>query len=231
MERKGRCIEYVDERRMNPGSLGNEDDPRESTMAFYEAHAHDYFNRTVSADLGSIYKRFLRYMKPGGRILDVGSGSGRDLKAFRACGYDLVGIDASPTLAKLASDFSGATCLPMRFEDLRFDDTFDAAWACASLLHIPKEKLPSVLRQIYNILAFDGILFVSVQLGKGEKLLPDGRFFAYYTQKEFARYLDRSGFFIDQSWKSKDSLRSQRPISWLNIIAHRKHLATTTFGL
>lgn len=118
MERKSSNVDGVLKRRRSLKSLGSEGDPGESTRAFYEAHAREYFDRTVSADLGHLYERFLKYVKPGGRVLDVGSGSGRDLKALRARGYDPVGIDASPALAQLATDFSGSTCLLMRFQRL-----------------------------------------------------------------------------------------------------------------
>jgi SAM-dependent methyltransferase len=197
-------------------------DPVESTTAYYEAHAHEYFDRTVSANLSPIYDQFLKHVKPGGRILDAGSGSGRDLKALRARGYDLVGIDSSPTLAKIAAEFSRTTCLVMHLEDLAFERPFDAAWACASLLHIPKLKLLSVLRRLRMTLAQGGVLFVSVQLGEGEQQLPDGRYFAYYTSDEFTRCLHRAGFSVGQTWTSEDTLHSRRGIRWLNIIAHRR---------
>jgi SAM-dependent methyltransferase len=203
-------------------SPASEADPGQSTTAFYEAHAQEYFDRTFSADLSPLYDRFLTYVKPGGRILDAGSGSGRDLKALHARGYDLVGIDSSPTLAKIAAEFSGTTCLVMRLEDLALEGQFDAAWACASLLHIQKRKLLSVLRRLRMTLAQGGILFVSVQLGEGEQQLPDGRYFAYYTSDEFTRYLYRAGFSVEQTWTSEDSLQSRRGIRWLNIIAHRR---------
>jgi SAM-dependent methyltransferase len=194
-----------------------------STKTFYEDHAREYFDRTVSADLSPIYDRFLKYIRPGGRILDAGCGSGRDLKAFRDRGFDPVGIDASSALAELAVIFSGAICIPMRFESLKFEVPFDAAWACASLLHLPKHRLLPVLRRLHRNLVEDGVLFASVQVGEGERSLPDGRFFAYYAPNEFAGFLSRSGFSIDETWISEDSLRSRRRIRWLNIIAHRKN--------
>lgn len=193
----------------------------QSTLAFYEKHAQEYFDRTVSADLEPLYDRFFQYVKPGGKILDLGSGSGRDLKAMFDRGYLPLGIDASPTLAKLATGFSGTTCLTMRFEELRFGSEFDAVWACASLLHMPKRQIPSILRNVHHALVEHGVLFVSVQIGQGEKLLPDGRFFAYYAPEEFSQILEDAGFTIQQSWLSEDSLSSQRQIDWLNIVAIR----------
>lgn len=197
-------------------------DSSESTDNFYETNAREYFDRTVSVDLRPLYDRVLKLVPPGGRILDAGCGSGRDLKAFRLRGFDAVGIDASSTLVKLASDLSGATCLLMRFEDIDFERRFDAVWACASLLHLPKRKILSVLRRLFRALVPGGVIFASVQLGKGEKFAPDGRFFAYYTPQEFASFFEESGFVVDDVWGSEDSLPDRAAIRWVNVIARRE---------
>jgi SAM-dependent methyltransferase len=196
-------------------------DSIESTVNFYETHAREYFDRTVSADLSVLYKIFLKHVRPGGRVLDAGCGSGRDLKILQARGFDAVGIDASNALVKLASQFSGATCLPMRLENVSFSQHFDAVWACASLLHLPKRRIPSVLRRFHKSLVDDGVLFASVQAGQGEKIAPDGRFFAYYAPNEFAGLVEKSGFSVDDVWISKDSLPGRGAIRWINIVAHR----------
>jgi SAM-dependent methyltransferase len=197
-------------------------DPSESTKDFYETHARDYFDRTVSADLSAYYERFLKHVKPGGRILDAGCGSGRDLKVFRDRGFEVLGVDASQALVKLAAQFSGANCLVIRLEDLNFEHAFDAVWACASLLHVPKLRLLPILQRLYLALVEGGLLFASVQLGRGERHLPDGRFFAYYALDEFAQSLKRIGFSINESWVSEDALPSRRRIRWVNIIARRE---------
>ncbi len=203
-------------------SLSTATELSESTNDFYESHAREYFDRTVSANLSSVYDQFLKFVTPNGRILDLGCGSGRDLKAMRDRGFKPVGIDASLSLAKLAAEFSGAHCLTMRFEDFEVEQPFDAVWACASLIHIPKTNLSSILNRIYDALISGGMLFVSVKVGDGEELLPDGRFFAYYTPPELEFSLSKAGFAIDYSWISSDSLRPAQDIRWLNIIAHRE---------
>jgi SAM-dependent methyltransferase len=198
-----------------------ERDAQRSTLAFYELHAREYFDRTVGADLESLYDRFFASVKPGGRVLDLGSGSGRDLKVMRERGFDPLGIDGAPSLVKLAAEFSGANCVVMRFEDLSFDDEFDGAWACASLLHLPKRELPLVLKRVFNALTEDGAFFLSVKVGDGETVLPDGRRFSYYRPLELHRLLEEVGFCVDQSWLTDDSLRPQRTLDWLNVVAKR----------
>ena len=196
----------------------------DSTTEFYESHAREYFDRTASADLSALYDSFLSHVRPGGRILDVGCGSGRDLKVFRQRGFKPVGIDASPTLVKLAHTFSGVVCKATRFQDLNFREYFDAVWACASLLHLPKRRIGRILRRLYTSLIDGGTLFVSMQIGCGEKLAEDGRFFAYYQPDELARRVQKAGFSIDRVWISEDSLPGRTRTRWVNVIAHRERV-------
>src|SRR4051794_16074486 len=70
----------------------------DATIDYYTKHAREYFNKTVDADLSDAHDRFLSLVRPGGRILDAGCGSGRDLRVFHERGFAAVGIDASGPL-------------------------------------------------------------------------------------------------------------------------------------
>lgn len=78
-----------------------------ATIDFYNSHAKTYFDSTVDADMSKCYERFLKYLMPGDNIIDVGAGSGRDIRYFLDCGYKVEGIDASSELCKLASEYTG----------------------------------------------------------------------------------------------------------------------------
>lgn len=199
--------------------LADAADPRTSTVDYYETHARAYFDRTVWADLSALYDAFLKYVHPGGRILDAGCGSGRDLKAFRSRGFDAVGIDASEALVTLARKFSGAPCCRIHLEDVDFNSEFDAVWACASLLHLPKAETTPVLKRLRRSLVTGGVLFASVQSGEGEHLSPDGRFFAYYDPDELLRIVEASGLTVEERWITEDTLATRRAIRWINLIA------------
>jgi SAM-dependent methyltransferase len=190
-----------------------------STERFYETHAAEYFRRTVDVDLSHLYDRFLAAVPVGGRILDAGCGSGRDLREFVRRGYRATGIDASRALVRIAARHSPAPCFVMRFEDLSYENCFDAIWACASLLHVPKRMLRSVLHRLHLALVPGGVMFVSVQAGKGEALAPDGRFFARYTKQEFAKALKAAGFTVIEAWISKDVLAGRKSTRWINMLA------------
>jgi len=190
-----------------------------STHRFYEDQAEEYFQRTVSADLSHLYEQFLPHVARGGRILDVGCGSGRDLRAFMQKGFRAVGIDSSRALVELARSFSGAECVTGRIEEMVFDGQFDGVWACASLLHLPRSAIDDALDRIHKALVAGGVLFASVQEGDGERVADDGRFYTLYKEAEFLARVEAAKFDILESWISKDVLDQLRPIRWLNVLA------------
>jgi SAM-dependent methyltransferase len=190
-----------------------------STDRFYEDHASEYFARTFDADMSSLHQRFLSRVPRHARILDAGCGSGRDLRVFVERGYLALGIDASAALVRLAHEFSGADCEVVRLEDVVYEGIFDGVWACASLLHLPKKMLIPVLKRLQGALVRGGTLFASIQEGKGEGCLEDGRFYAYYSQDELSKALQMSGFLMDEMWRTEDVLSRSDSPKWLNVLA------------
>ena len=65
------------------------------TIDYYNNNAAQYFSNTVNVDMTECCERFLKYVVPGGRIIDIGAGSGRDIKYFKDRGYAVEGLDAS----------------------------------------------------------------------------------------------------------------------------------------
>ena len=117
-------------------------------VTHYRQHAQAYADATRSVDMSPLYARFTPHLPAGGRVLDVGCGSGRDARAFAQQGFRVTAFDASPELAQLAARYTG---LPVVVADvlaldgpatldLPPDTLFDGIWACASLLHVPEAR-------------------------------------------------------------------------------------------
>lgn len=68
------------------------------TIQYYERNADGYVHETMNCDFTDIEKRFCKYIKPGGNILDVGCGSGRDAKYFIEKGYQVTAFDGSEVI-------------------------------------------------------------------------------------------------------------------------------------
>lgn len=198
-----------------------------STTAYYDAHAQEYFDASVNTDLHELHERFLRELLPGAHILDAGCGSGRDTRIFLEKGFRVTAIDASPELARLATEFTGHPCRVLTFQEMEFHEEFDGIWACASLLHVPLSEIDDVLRRFVAALKPHGIMYISLKEGKGERVSDDGRFFSYYTEDSF-RAIIRNFPQLAQIafWKTNDERASHHAAPWLSFLL-KKEMNTT----
>lgn len=192
-----------------------------STELFYRENAQTYFDRTFKLRMDHLYRPFLAAVGDGRRILDVGCGSGRDVKAFRELGYEAFGIDASPELVDLATAHVGPYFSVAQAESHRVRDPFDGVWACASLLHLRRACLYSTIRNLRALLKPSGVLFASVQIGTGDSTQPDGRRYTYYSAAEFQDAATEGGLLVLSNWETRDVLRSDGP-TWTNVLARRE---------
>lgn len=119
--------------------------------------------------MSDLYKPFCQMLPKGAKILDAGCGSGRDTQFFITQGFNVIAIDASLKMVNATKKMTGADCRHMSFEKLNLEKNFDAIWACASLLHVRRKKLTSVLDRFADILLPSGLLYVSFKLGTEQR--------------------------------------------------------------
>ena len=138
---------------------------------------------------------------PGGRLLEVGCGGGRDARQLIKMDYDYTGTDISAGLLSEAKQNNpGATFIQMSLYDLDFDEPFDGFWCMAVLLHIPKKRIAEALQAIRRNIKHDGVGCVVIKEGDSERIESDeeydgdGRFFAYWRNDEFKQVLKANGF-------------------------------------
>ena len=119
------------------------------TLDYYNKNAQEFCQSTVNADMSVCYQMFEKYLPHGGKILDLGCGSGRDSKYFLSQGYEVVSVDGSEAICKCASEYLQRPVQCVRFEEMNFSQEFDGVWACASLLNVEKDKLSDVLKRVF----------------------------------------------------------------------------------
>ena len=191
-------------------------------VGYYDAHAKEYAELTVNADMSHAYEKFLKYLPVGAKLLDAGCGSGRDSLFFIKKGYDVTMLDASAGMCKCAETLTGRKALCMTFADINFEKQFDGIWACASLLHVSEKELGTVLAKFHRALRGSGVLYASWKYGEGERL--DGeRSYNDMTEEKLKNLLDRVGLFdCLECWVAEDSLPSGREQKWLNVVMRKR---------
>lgn len=187
------------------------------TLDYYNNNTQNFIDGTVEIDVSDLYAHFLPYIPEGGRILDFGCGSGRDTKYFKEHGYITEAIDGSIELCRAATEYSGVQVRCMDFFDLDAIDAYDGIWACASILHVERERIPELIRLLLNATKQDGVLYLSLKYGEfsGER---DGRYFTDMDEKGFLELVKEiSGMTVIDEWISED-VRRDKPTRWLNEI-------------
>jgi SAM-dependent methyltransferase len=204
-------------------------DPEVDTIDYYDRYADAFATQTAHLDLGPPYQRFLRHVRPGGRILDAGCGPGRDTQAFADRGYEVVAFDASEAMVRLARERMGSRAVVhlMRFQEVEWQNEYDGIWACASLLHIPKTSLTGVATRLVQTLRPGGAWYMSFKLGTGERMI-GGRLFVDRTAESLRNSLAPVPVDVAETWVSNDVRPNRLGESWLNAIALREEGQSTS---
>ena len=192
-----------------------------STLQYYENNAMEFSSGTIVADMNGTRSRFMNLLQPGACILDLGCGSGRDAKAFYDAGYQVEAVDGSAQLCRLASEYIGVSVRQMLFQELDSEEVYDGIWACASILHLPKEELGTTLHRIQRALKPEGILYTSFKYGTYEGLR-NGRYFTDFTEETLtAFWLGIKGLHIVETWITGDVRPGREEERWVNLLARR----------
>lgn len=151
------------------------------TAATYTASGKDGASRPMPA--------FLASLKPHSKVLELGCGGGRDALAMLEAGHDVDPTDGTPEIAQQARDFlqpkfPQTKVRVMRFEDLCATATYDAIWANAALLHVPRADLPAILRKIHQALKPGGLHHATYKGGGQDGRDAAGRYFNYLSRDQ-----------------------------------------------
>jgi SAM-dependent methyltransferase len=154
-----------------------------ATLRFYADEAPVY----AASGPGGASRRlnpFLDLLAPGARILELGCGGGRDSEAMLARGFDVDATDGVEEIARQAEKRIARRVRVMRFDELDSVAEYDAVWAHASLLHVPRPALPSVLFGVFRALKPGGLHFANFKAGRAEGRDRFGRYFNYLSAED-----------------------------------------------
>lgn len=168
----------------------------QQTIDWYNNNAREWADTPFIHDIHSTEVERFHKTKPTGKLLEIGCGQGRDAHELIALGYDYTGTDASQALLDIAAKNNpGHPFLLQDLYNLDFpDNSFDAFWCYATLLHVPKARLTEALESIHRVIWSGGRGYISLKEGQGESVDEKGRYFSYYSEGEFARLLELNGY-------------------------------------
>lgn len=165
------------------------DSGTEQTLGYYNKNAAAFVESTVDVEFGELQGRFARMLPEGGRILDLGCGSGRDSLAFANSGFVVDAVDGSEAMVKAASELTGLPVACVLFDEHEPTGEYDGIWACSSLLHVPMSDLAPIIGKYAGHLKLGGVFYMSFKLGDFEGMR-NGRWFTDLDENSFSELID-----------------------------------------
>jgi SAM-dependent methyltransferase len=200
-----------------------------ATVRAYDASAADYRNRTIELPdtVVAAIGRFASVLPAGARVLEIGSGGGRDARELEEAGLSVRRTDVTPGFVDLLrADGDQADVVDPLTDDLA-DPTapgtpYAGVWANACLLHVRREDLPTVLGRLAEATARDGLLYASVKAGDGEDWSVHGnvtspRLFTYWREEPLREVLGSTGWSVEHVGHHE----GPRGEEWLEVLATR----------
>ena len=151
------------------------------TVQAYDAVAAEY--AAEAADMpdwvAAEIEAFATGLGGSGRVLEIGSGGGRDAPELEARAISVRRTDVSKGFVELlrARGFEADQLDPLTddlTDPLRPGTPYDGVWACACLIHVAREDFGTVLGRLAGATRTGGQLHVSVRDGDGEDVSTRG---------------------------------------------------------
>ena len=183
---------------------------------YYELNTQSFINETKDCNMDIQYNFFLKYLKKKeGLLLDVGFGSGRDMRHFKSLGYEVEGLDPTNKFINLVKD--EFKVYQIFVQDIDFVNKYDGIWACASLLHVKRNELKDTLIKLKKALKKEGIIYVSFKYGDYEGDYK-GRYFNFLDEKILKEVIKETELTLLDILITKDVRPHRENEKWLNVI-------------
>lgn len=174
------------------------------------AHHKDVWTEEKALEECTAFFFSTSFPKPNDEVLDVGTGRGRDVRAYAMQGCRVTGIDlvAVPEWESLEANFEDKVNFKESdIYDFRTDAKFEYVVDNGCFHHQSPEKYSSYLSKVSQLLKLDGKYCLSVFTPDGDEavgktsVMDEGRLGKYFSLAEIITLLEKAGFEIMASRK------------------------------
>ncbi|MBP2548269.1 SAM-dependent methyltransferase [Neorhizobium galegae] len=193
-------------------------DQPKATLDFYAQNSARYAADTGDSPPSRHLDAFMAALPAGACVLELGCGSGRDSAVLLSHGFAVTPTDGTPEMAAEAERRLGVPVSVLPFAEIAAVSAYEAVWANACLLHVPRKDLPGILQAIAHALRPDGLFYASYKAGEAEGFDDLGRYYNYPDRQWLmAAY--------GKAWSSiaieevSGSGYDRKPTRWLHVTA------------
>lgn len=187
------------------------------TQNFYKNNAKELITKYDNAQVNSLNRLFEKYISKEAKVLDIGFGSGRDLKTIQAISPNVFGLDACEEFINHSNktNLKGRTAKSVLPDiDIHKLQTsiskFDVIISIAVLMHLPILDIVKTIQNIKEILLDEGIIIVSYSL-KRENI--DEQYFEDIEKEMMEKLFGWYDFIMIEEFENQDGMN--RDIEWV----------------
>ena len=188
------------------------------TVQSYEGFARQY-DTLVSEHrpphIEDALRRLVQCLPPGGSVLEVGSGTGRDADFIESLGAVVRRTDATQAFVDLMAERGRKADLLNVMTDELGGGPYDGVLAMGVLIHVDREQVDPVLHKIHAALKPGGAFLVAMRKGEGET--DDDYHTVRWTGERFAALLAAVG--LPVAWRTEWVGRDGN--DWVTFLARR----------
>lgn len=180
-----------------------------NTQNAYQRQASSYIQAYDQADVLALFAPALTGL---GRVLDIGCGSGRDMRAMQAVGIPVDGVDPCAAFVQHAKNSQPNASIEIdslpELATLR-DASYGGILCSAVLMHIPPDELFDSILSMRRILKENGRIWISIPLADPTIVSQrdaSGRLFSGITPDVLECFFERAGFRVLHRSSSNDGL-------------------------
>ena len=149
--------------------------------------AEEYIRLAKDVNGKALIDRFKNHIKPGCKLLELGSGPGSDFELLKD-DFDVTGSDNSlEFLRHLNTKFPKGKFLELDAETIETTEQFDAIYANKVLHHLSDEALRNSIRRQSEVLNSGGFICLSFWAGEGSEEFK-GMFVNYHSKEDLQAY-------------------------------------------
>lgn len=179
------------------------------TLKYYNKNSQKLCKKYDLIDISIIHKDMLVFFKGCNTLLEIGSGSGRDMNYLIKNGFDVLGIDGSEEMIKEAhSNFPILknkiiqSELPEVFPS--FEIKFDGFFSIATLMHFQVNELNTLFEKLIQYLEPDSPVFITVSGIRNIHQESEKRFFLELSKEEWIEIFKNNNFEIIKVKENQD---------------------------
>lgn len=186
-----------------------------TTIDYYDNHANKLVKDYDKADMSNVYILIDKFLKSNDKILDIGFGSGRDIRYFNSKNFEIYGIDGSKKFVEIfkksypyLSKFVYYSVLPEINIPIK---DFDLIFSMATWMHLSQVTQENTIVNIKNHLKDNGTFIVGYSYSKREN---DPRLFEDLNPRKIELLFSENGFSLMEEYFTKDSLKREN-LKWV----------------